>query len=118
MLKVCDPYVNGYWFQVGKAYTVRETAFKDYVSDLRKRNHNGLTSYMAVQNISKTFPQLQVMASYVCCMLIITQFSTHLLNSRRKFYSFNVRLTILCCLAYTANDDNLIYVVETSGFEI
>ncbi|CAK8691096.1 unnamed protein product [Clavelina lepadiformis] len=46
-------------YKVGVAYTVRETTFKDYIHDLRTRNHNGQTSYMAVQNISKVFPQLQ-----------------------------------------------------------
>ena len=52
--------VTSFLKKVGKAYTVRETSFADYVNDLQQKNHNGMTSYMAVQNISKTFPQLQV----------------------------------------------------------
>jgi len=48
------------FLQTGKAYTVRQTTFQEYISDLYKRNKRGLTSYMAVQNISKTFPELQV----------------------------------------------------------
>nr|XP_002129532.1 jmjC domain-containing protein 5 [Ciona intestinalis] len=46
-------------YKVGKQYIIRETTFREYISDMRAKSVRGLTSYMAVQNISKTFPQLQ-----------------------------------------------------------
>nr|CAB3258455.1 lysine-specific demethylase 8 [Phallusia mammillata] len=46
-------------YKTGKSYTIRQTTFQEYVDDLKRKTHRGTTSYMAVQNISKTFPQLQ-----------------------------------------------------------
>lgn len=45
-------------YKVGKNYTLRTTTFEQYISDMRKANARGLSSYMAVQNISKAFPEI------------------------------------------------------------
>lgn len=45
-------------YKVGKNYTLRKTSFGDYVRDLKKSNARGVSSYMAVQNISKVFPEI------------------------------------------------------------
>uniref|UniRef100_H2Z7M9 JmjC domain-containing protein n=1 Tax=Ciona savignyi TaxID=51511 RepID=H2Z7M9_CIOSA len=50
---------NSKEYKVGKQYIIRDTTFKEYVLDMRSKNVRGGSSYMAVQNIRKTFPQLQ-----------------------------------------------------------
>lgn len=55
-------------YKLGKSYTLRKTTLSEYVRDLQDGNYKGRSSYMAVQNISKVFPQLVdecVMPKYI-----------------------------------------------------
>lgn len=45
-------------YRVGKNYILRTTTFGEYVTDMKKANARGISSYMAVQNISKVFPEI------------------------------------------------------------
>ena len=46
--------------QQGTKYNIRQTTFAQYVADLRAENKCANNSYLAVQNIKKALPQLQV----------------------------------------------------------
>ena len=50
--------------QSGRKYNIRKTTFAEYVSDLRRENSRGSSSYLAVQNIRQSFPQLEVSTFY------------------------------------------------------
>ncbi|XP_039250544.2 tRNA wybutosine-synthesizing protein 5-like [Styela clava] len=55
-------------YKVGKNYTLRKTTFREYIQDLQKCSARGSSSYMAVQNIAKVFPQLSnecVLPAYI-----------------------------------------------------
>lgn len=45
-------------YRVGKNYIIRTTTFGEYITDIEKANAKGVSSYMAVQNISKVFPEI------------------------------------------------------------
>jgi len=47
-------------FQQGTKYNIRQTTLGQYVADLKAGNKRAKNSYMAVQNIKKALPQLQV----------------------------------------------------------
>ena len=47
-------------FQQGTKYNIRQTTLGQYVDDLKAGNKRAKNSYMAVQNIKKALPQLQV----------------------------------------------------------
>ena len=49
--------------QLGRQYGVRQTTFAEYVADLKANNSRARNSYLAVQNIRKAFPELQVRSS-------------------------------------------------------
>lgn len=46
-------------YKVGKTYTIRESPLREYIADLRAGNSRARSSYLAVQNIKKSFAQLQ-----------------------------------------------------------
>jgi len=46
-------------YKAGKSYTVRETTVSQYINDILTKKKKSLSSYMAVQNIKKCFPQLE-----------------------------------------------------------
>ncbi|KAK2162698.1 hypothetical protein LSH36_93g03003 [Paralvinella palmiformis] len=46
-------------YKLGKKYNIRETPFKSYIADLKANNKRAQNSYLAVQNIRKSLPQLQ-----------------------------------------------------------
>ncbi|XP_072178522.1 tRNA wybutosine-synthesizing protein 5-like [Diadema setosum] len=46
-------------YKVGKSYSIRESPLSDYISDIRAENSRAKSSYLAVQNIRSTFPELE-----------------------------------------------------------
>ena len=46
--------------QLGTKYAIRKTTFGEYVDDLVADNQRSRNSYLAVQNLRKALPQLQV----------------------------------------------------------
>ncbi|XP_033632066.1 bifunctional peptidase and arginyl-hydroxylase JMJD5-like [Asterias rubens] len=46
-------------YKIGKAYNIRESSLGDYISDLEVGNARSRNSYLAVQNIKSTFPELE-----------------------------------------------------------
>ncbi|XP_022104468.1 lysine-specific demethylase 8-like isoform X2 [Acanthaster planci] len=46
-------------YKIGKAYTIRESTLGEYISDLEEDNRRARNSYLAVQNIKSTFPELE-----------------------------------------------------------
>ncbi|XP_038059809.1 bifunctional peptidase and arginyl-hydroxylase JMJD5-like [Patiria miniata] len=46
-------------YKVGKAYTIRESTLREYINDLDEDNSRSRNSYLAVQNIKSTFPELE-----------------------------------------------------------
>ena len=46
--------------QLGTQYKIRQTTFQKYIDDLLAKNARGRSSYLAVQNIKKAFPQIEV----------------------------------------------------------
>ncbi|ELU13249.1 hypothetical protein CAPTEDRAFT_186624, partial [Capitella teleta] len=45
-------------YRLGRKYNIRQTTFRDYITDIRKNNKRAKSSYLAVQNIKKAFPQI------------------------------------------------------------
>ena len=52
-------YDSSIW-QSGRKYDVKQIKFGKYIDDLKAGNARSRNSYLAVQNIKKAFPQLQV----------------------------------------------------------
>ena len=46
--------------QLGTKYAIRKATFGEYVDDLVADNQRSRNSYLAVQNLRKALPQLQV----------------------------------------------------------
>lgn len=46
-------------YKTGKSYIVRTTTVGEYIDELKTKTKRSLSSYMAVQNIRRCFPQLQ-----------------------------------------------------------
>ena len=47
-------------FQRGTRYLIRESTFASYIDDLQADNQRSHSSYLAVQNLRKALPELQV----------------------------------------------------------
>ncbi|CAH1798454.1 unnamed protein product [Owenia fusiformis] len=45
-------------YKNGKQYFIRQTTLKEYISDIKAMNAKAKSSYMAVQNMKQTFPEL------------------------------------------------------------
>ncbi|XP_041463000.1 bifunctional peptidase and arginyl-hydroxylase JMJD5-like [Lytechinus variegatus] len=46
-------------YKVGKSYSIRESPLREYIDDIRAENSRARSSYLAVQNIRSTFPELE-----------------------------------------------------------
>jgi len=46
-------------YKTGKSYMIRTTTVNEYIDELKAKTKRSLSSYMAVQNIKRCFPELQ-----------------------------------------------------------
>ena len=46
-------------YRVGQKYNIEKMTFQDYIGNIIKGNKKAKSSYMAVQNMKQTFPQLE-----------------------------------------------------------
>ena len=47
-------------FQLGQQYGIKQMPFSEYIEDIKSNKKRALKSYLAVQNIKKALPMLEV----------------------------------------------------------
>ena len=54
---------NSAEYKAGRAYTIETMKFSEYIDNMKALNKKALSSYLAVQNMPRALPQLEVRPS-------------------------------------------------------